>query len=1130
MSWAARAPGPPAPSAGSERSAAAAAPGPREAARAASAEGVAAQGAHDIAGTRGVGVMFISVSSAAVPHALLGLELRGKRAGKFNVVGGKIDTKTDTSLHCAVLRETREEVGGAFVDAFDDGWAPSGDPVRPELYMHGTGVFVRVVPWCVTQYLLQPEEPEPEIGELAWFPLDTLGGGHGDCIVTDLVGTERLCTSYSVGLARRVVALLEATGVGGASDETAGPPSPRVGALSAAADTPEARARIRPPSSPSEGTLDALMADAVANARANSGAEEGADSDRGTELAAEAARSACAGQGEVVATVGGATLTVGGDSPWLAEGLARKLRSPSAALEMATPRGLLPPALRSLAQHVEPEQFIVDFGGMGACGPNTLAGLLGLAKLFDGSGQDCRALIVKHASSQEVRARPTPFRWRDTNVALTIGELMQESMVGWPEAMRAGIEASADGWCELVGLAAAWTDTAFVLVGADLFQVCFALSGVNDLGEISRMIVLEPARKVRPRAWLEIGCWIGRHFVGIVRAEPGSVPAAPAGGGVAQSPSRSQDPTFEVELKEYASFTWPLTSLNELKRLLACEYIRPNVLVGMEFSGAMRNALGQRGWRVLSCDWRPSELGGMHYIGDVRDVVEAQVWELVWLFPPCFQQLRADTTLPYKLTDGRAWWGCAFVLWCVCASMALAVAVEQPDTIVADLFDAAAWPGTEMLEFTTDQFAGNDGSRKFVRITSRNLSFEPPPGTRSGREEDPSRTHRAFRDAEARDRARSSWAPYPGMCEALASTRRTSEERPPRLDYVTVIRAFAQAWEAAGYALPAGFDRSDARPEHREDRVYQTKRGAGDGRTLSGVPADWGGHGALPTEEAHEWANGQWHCNRAAERQAELVSYLVEGARLDADVDFLADHRPEFTAWIAARGLTAAGEAASSATPAPAAEGPRGRAPANSPSHAASKWPKESKPTVEEAMRAIAVLRRAAEVLSEPIYIFGDDAKDYFNQLAMATSELWKLNVVFLAEADDLEGVEAGDLVFISEMRLGFGTHGASNIAQRFSDALLAIFRDGMDEAEQAAAGNPSPPMRGWLATRRTVLEPGEAPTHHTRRWRAPNDTAGSIEVRPQQRLYSALMYTVRPICRHCRALPALLSTRPQHS
>ena len=180
-------------------------------------------------------------------------------------------------------------------------------------------------------------------------------------------------------------------------------------------------------------------------------------------------------------------------------------------------------------------------------------------------------------------------------------------------------------------------------------------------------------------------------------------------------------------------------------------------------------------------------------------------------------------------------------------------------------------------------------------------------------------------------------------------------------------------------------------------------------------------------------------------------------------------------------------------------------------------------------MRAIAVLRRAAEVLGEPIYIFGDDAKDYFNQLAMATSELWKLNVVFLAEADDLEGVKAGDLVFISEMRLGFGTHGASNIAQRFSDALLAIFRDNMDEAE-AATGDSSPALREWLATRRSVLEPGEPPAHRTRRWRAPEDRAGSIEVRPQQRLYFTLMYTVTPLCRHCRAPPVRLSARPQHS
>eukprot|EP00965_Chrysotila_dentata_P082108 2709675-Pleurochrysis_carterae.AAC.1 len=39
-------------------------------------------------------------------------------------------------------------------------------------------------------------------------------------------------------------------------------------------------------------------------------------------------------------------------------------------------------------------------------------------------------------------------------------------------------------------------------------------------------------------------------------------------------------------------------------------------------------------------------------------------------------------------------------------------------------------------------------------------------------------------------------------------------------------------------------------------------------------------------------------------------------------------------------------------------------------------------------------------------------------------------------------------LFFVSEHRLGFGTHPASNIAQHFSDAILHMFREDMDEAD----------------------------------------------------------------------------------
>ena len=42
-----------------------------------------------------------------------------------------------------------------------------------------------------------------------------------------------------------------------------------------------------------------------------------------------------------------------------------------------------------------------------------------------------------------------------------------------------------------------------------------------------------------------------------------------------------------------------------------------------------------------------------------------------------------------------------------------------------------------------------------------------------------------------------------------------------------------------------------------------------------------------------------------------------------------------------------------------------------------------------------------AFLTSQAVYGFGDDAKDYFNQLAMAPSEWHKLGIVFLAESGE---------------------------------------------------------------------------------------------------------------------------------
>lgn len=66
--------------------------------------------------------------------------------------------------------------------------------------------------------------------------------------------------------------------------------------------------------------------------------------------------------------------------------------------------------------------------------------------------------------------------------------------------------------------------------------------------------------------------------------------------------------------------------MNERKILIACE-----------FSGNVRNAFLKHGWYALSCDFLPSDDGGIgpHYQGDVRDLLRSERWDIMIGFPPC---------------------------------------------------------------------------------------------------------------------------------------------------------------------------------------------------------------------------------------------------------------------------------------------------------------------------------------------------------------------------------------------------------------------------------------------------------------------------------------------------------------
>ena len=58
------------------------------------------------------------------------------------------------------------------------------------------------------------------------------------------------------------------------------------------------------------------------------------------------------------------------------------------------------------------------------------------------------------------------------------------------------------------------------------------------------------------------------------------------------------------------------------------------ILIACEFSGTVRDAFTRLGHRAMSCDLLPSEAEGLHYQGDVRDII-GDGWDLMVAHPPC---------------------------------------------------------------------------------------------------------------------------------------------------------------------------------------------------------------------------------------------------------------------------------------------------------------------------------------------------------------------------------------------------------------------------------------------------------------------------------------------------------------
>jgi integrase len=139
--------------------------------------------------------------------------------------------------------------------------------------------------------------------------------------------------------------------------------------------------------------------------------------------------------------------------------------------------------------------------------------------------------------------------------------------------------------------------------------------------------------------------------------------------------------------------------------------------------------------------------------------------------------------------------------------------------------------------------------------------------------------------------------------------------------------------------------------------------------------------------------------------------------------------------------------------------------------------PREEKPTNAQLAAAVAVLRLAADMFGEDLFVLSEDFKAWFNQFGVHPSEWFKQTFQWLRRGP------MGELIptWLCEYVMGFGMANSSGIAQRFADALLWLLLRRFDESESALlAAEPNEVRRAFLAER-AQLGPHQAALWYAR-------------------------------------------------
>lgn len=106
------------------------------------------------------------------------------------------------------------------------------------------------------------------------------------------------------------------------------------------------------------------------------------------------------------------------------------------------------------------------------------------------------------------------------------------------------------------------------------------------------------------------------------------------------------------------------------------------ILVACEYSGEVRDAFCDLGHYAISCDLLPSEKPGLHYRGDVRDILE-DGFDLLIAHPPCTHlAVSGARYFNEKIADGRQQEAIEFVRLLMNAPINR-IAIENPVSIIS---------------------------------------------------------------------------------------------------------------------------------------------------------------------------------------------------------------------------------------------------------------------------------------------------------------------------------------------------------------------------------------------------------------------------------------------------------------